>query len=717
MSNPSTSRVVSGNQTGTSPQGGLNNPRTANRESYNTFNRSRKRLSTQLFNQVQPMYCQAQIEGDVARLQVSHDLRSYTLKSPLLSDVQMHRTFFQVPWSAIMPNTWENLYRQPIKGSDIDYANTAPILYDYTLNDLCYFCKPYSSCFNNSSSVSWAVPSNKSKLVESIYLGALISRIFSRNSLLKNLGITLPLEEYGDNIVSFWVDNLLKAAHNEVNNLPTSSSSTSSITAVASFDYDDIAGNSHVVKLDRNLTLSQLYNAFQDIADNPLSLNFSFPLDSSSAETNLYFPDTAVTDITNLSADNYMKAMAPNSYAYYNYTGSDEQPGLKAINIMPLIAYQLIAAQYYSNPNIDECYTAKDWLNRMRGYVEVMRNRINAMYGEDFLPSSFTQNGVPYYYDVFAGINLQNILSLVEMLFDFDESKAAFVNFLTALFAPARSLRRGDYFVNSRTQPLAVGDVNVTVSDNKVSAIDMNKSMWVQRFLNAVNRASQNIYEYIQSLAGVTPARIAPQPNFICDESFRIGNFEVENTADEQGKVVTLFRNADSRYMYEVFIDEPSFIIGVNSFNMDFAYPTSTDKTWYMKDRLEWFNSFMQHAGDQAVELCELKTPSEPSEYYDGKTFGYQLRYAEFKNSISQATGGFLDSSTDLDSWSAIMDTADYSRTDVISSEFIRNRNEDFDKFYSSLTGSNPTTRFHFIIAQNIQNMVNSKQEAYPTLI
>ena len=142
MSNPSTSRVVSGNQTGTSPQGSLNNPRTANRESYNTFNRSRKRLSTQLFNQVQPMYCQAQIEGDVSRLQVSHDLRSYTLKSPLLSDVQMHRTFFQVPWSAIMPNTWENLYRQPIKGSDIDYTKVAPVVYDYSLNDLCIFCMP-----------------------------------------------------------------------------------------------------------------------------------------------------------------------------------------------------------------------------------------------------------------------------------------------------------------------------------------------------------------------------------------------------------------------------------------------------------------------------------------------------------------------------------------------------------------------------------------------
>lgn len=715
--NPSTSHAVSGNQTGTSPQGGLNNPRTANRESYNTFNRSRKRLSTQLFDKVQPMYCQYQIEGDVSRLRVSHDLRTYTLKSPLLSDVQMHRTFFQVPWSAIMPRTWEYLYRQPVKGDDITYRNVAPVvsLYDFIHGSLPSLNASGFTTLEDGRSaipVSMFYVANSGNTFTVFIRQALwLKLIFSRNSLLKNLGVSIPYEDLGDNVFSYVVNALMYLSQH------LSEVSTGNV----SISYLDLAGNVINYRLTKDTTLSTLYNHLDRASDYINSFQIRISGYSASDEKIPIDSDGSFMAIFNDSSVEYIKCAKLTKWYNFKLSGiySDTE---QVLNLMPLIAYQMCMAQFYSNPNIDEVSTAKDWLERcdtaFRGNLVSSEYAINTF-------NYFTLNGVKHPLDTFAGVRLTYFYREVIASYfsiDHDTTDSSYlkqlgvVKVFNSLFSPARSMRRGDYFVNARTQPLAVGDVDITVSSSKVSAIDVNKSLWVQKFLNAVNRASQNIYEYIQSIAGVTPERIAPQPNFVCDESYHIGNYEVENTSsDNQGNVVTLLRNQESRYMYEVFIDEPSIIIGVNSFNMDFAYPESSDKTWFIKDRMEYFNSFMQHVGDQALNVRELKVPLLETEI--NSTFGYQLRYAEFKNSISQATGGFCADDTQLDSWAAIMDTRDDLVSEVQSSEFIRNRNDDFDKFYASLTGTNPTNRFHFIIAQNIDNMVNSKQEAYPSLL
>lgn len=718
MSNPSTSRIVSGQQIGTNPQGSLNNPSTANRESYNTFNRSRKRLSTQRFDQVMPMYCQAQIEGDVSRLQVSHDLRSYTLKSPLLSDVQLHRTFFQVPWSAIMPRTWDKIYRQPIKGEDIEYTDVAPcVLIEDFVNA---FAMPvaYNSLSRYKSLFTRNATTGRSEfVVNATNLSNLPLRPWlccqlglSRNSLVKNLGISLPYEKLGDGCHSLLVAILRAVA--DSNNAQTDGK----YTGTTCLFYNNAAGTSIQLPLNPDTTLSQIEAALDAALRDPSVFYVSVGQDEATAtlpEEYDWLADLSTAESASTLFYNKLSGMKQDPLSYFTSSTLEKD----YINLMPVAAYQCILAQYYSNPNIDEIYTASMYLEQLYTAFDTAYSKGGLSRGLFSQASSFTLNGIVNLYDAFAGRRISCLFKTLSVLDGSDSTESYTWSLASAIFSIGASLKRGDYFVNARTQPLAVGDVSVTVSDNKVSAIDMNRSMWVQRFLNAVNRASQNIYEYIQAIAGVTPERIAPQPNFICDESFRIGNMEVENTADEQGKIVTLFRNAESRYMYEVYVDEPSWIIGVNTFNMDYSYSESSDRTMFIKDRLEWFNSFMQHAGDQEVLLRELYV--DPLTYIGDVSFGYQLRYAEFKNSISQATGGFLDESTDLDSYAAIFslpkNSASWDR--VISSQFIRNTNLDFDKFYSSLTGTNASNRFHFILAQNIENMVNSKQQAYPTLL
>ena len=92
-------------------QDSLNNPKTSNMESYNTFDKSSIVGETVLFDTVTPFDMLPAIEGDHIRLRMSQDLRTYTLKSPLLTPVKQHQAYFQVPWRAIMPNTWEYLRR------------------------------------------------------------------------------------------------------------------------------------------------------------------------------------------------------------------------------------------------------------------------------------------------------------------------------------------------------------------------------------------------------------------------------------------------------------------------------------------------------------------------------------------------------------------------------------------------------------------------------
>ena len=83
--NPSTSRAECNLHAGMVNQDSINNPTTTNRESYNTFDKSCIRLDTQLFDEIRACYMNPAIEGDVKRINMSQDLRSPVLKSPLLT--------------------------------------------------------------------------------------------------------------------------------------------------------------------------------------------------------------------------------------------------------------------------------------------------------------------------------------------------------------------------------------------------------------------------------------------------------------------------------------------------------------------------------------------------------------------------------------------------------------------------------------------------------
>lgn len=723
--NPAQNRADSAFKTSLSAPRGGNNPGVVNPQGYNTFSRGRHRLSTQRFADVLPIYMQKEIEGNKAFVRANHRLRTDTLNSIVYTDVMRQQSFFQVPWSAILPNSWEALYREPIEGEDITYIDVAPVI---SIRSLLSFVAKHMRRVTSDLSTS-ALIFGGPQAADMINAALSFNLIFGNNSLLKNLGCSLPFRKEFDDLYSRVVDMLLESQEGYVTLL-------------------DSSGYPVRIPIQEITTLSQAYNYLDDY------VYTAFEAASTLMQTGIQITQhpygfgsgdgTTPTwsGYTYAELDNHpaMKAFVDDFIALVGKIEEyiDGSEVVRYIDLKPVMAYQSIVHQFFTDPNIDSVFTSKMYFSNLRSMIldsaypsiQWTANSQNP-FGNMFrsgIPVGFNQNGNTYNYDAFAGVYLaaafpENYYDQTTL--DYDRFNlwmrgSRIFAMCSALFGIARSMKQGDYFTSLRTRPLAVGNVDIQVSSsNKVSVIDVNSSLWVQRFLNAVNRIPSTIYDYIKKLTGVEPSVQESRPNFIVSETVRIGGMEVENTAENQGDVVTLFRSSDSRNMYEVFIDEPSFIIGLSSFYHDVCYPDATDKIFFMDDRLQWFNHFLQHAGDQTVLGAELATPINMDGYDEDSIVGFSTRYSEFRNSFSEATGAFA--SGDLPTWAILYERPKYNALgrvsdDVISPAFIRFGNHQIDLLFKSITGKNNASRYHFVIDTYFDDVVNSRQAAFPGL-
>ena len=112
-------------------------------------------------------------------------------------------------------------------------------------------------------------------------------------------------------------------------------------------------------------------------------------------------------------------------------------------------------------------------------------------------------------------------------------------------------------------------------------------------------------------------------------------------------------------------------------------------------DRHDMFNPYLQYTGDQPIYSEEMNSSKA------GSYFGYKEAYAEFKEEVNTAFGGFLGA---LDGWAFTDEGVDAKTADQvqelrqISPDFIRSNPAELDNFYLSLTGVSLVTYFHFII-------------------
>lgn len=647
---------------------GLNHPDSYNNQGYNSFDRSETVLQTQRFADVNPIYPADLIPGERPRIVSQHELRTFTLRSPLLSDVYMHRSFFVVPLQAIYPNTWKIQIKPRPWGSDIpDLAlpGLEMILVkgnSYSVyTTLCEFGRS-----QGSSETHW------------FELFLLFIQMFSQDGLLHKLGYGFP--DYG-------VDDLVNIILNE---------DSGQLSFVVNYTYDNGNQSSSIDLADTSISLDKRRFVFYEILNNHYQVT-SFNAQGSNQ-----------SDWAGDGSGVYDGAMKAIFDSFPSWSSSS-----KPVVLERLIAYQMICAQFFTNPYVDNVVTGKQWLDNQMSLEDSLFFNIA---GDQNQFTTFVLNGVTYRYDFGSVRSFRNLFGKATsgLVGTTLAQRLIAVRILRNLFEIHSSLRHTDYFVDARVQPLAVGDAYAAVANNQVSAININESLWLQRLYNAVQRIPDNVVDYIRQMFGHDPQSKEPQPMRISAESFLLNGQEVENTtSDSPGTVVSLLRSQQSNYSFEFKVTEHCVLLGLNSYSMSYCYASAMERVFYNRNRLERFNPYTQHFGDQPIYFEELCNDARSNNF--GGTFGYQLRYAEYKNGLNRCSGAFAHG--DLPSWSAIFDRSQGFNYRVLSSEFIRNNNYDFDQFYYSLTGYNPCEYFHFICKFKTIVNSNSQQQKYPSLM
>ncbi len=241
----------------------------------------------------------------------------------------------------------------------------------------------------------------------------------------------------------------------------------------------------------------------------------------------------------------------------------------------------------------------------------------------------------------------------------------------------------------------------------------------MQRYLNAVVKLGNNFGDYLRGIFGTTPSPDYHFPKFIASSEVAVDGFEVANTSSqEQGQIVTNLKTSADKYEFEVSIDMPCIILGLSSFSVPRVYSQTCNRFFFHNDRFDDFNPMLQYIGDQDIRSIELSSCTNREGQADG-VFAYASRNAEYKQSYSVASGGFIDM---LPSWAFLSDSLfqGYFVPDTLipqSPEFIRAKDYEFDRFFEVQTGLSLGHKFHFILRYNNQNVCNRPMEVNPGIL
>lgn len=601
----------------------------------NDFDLSYAHLATLRYADVHPFFAMDALPADRLPFRSFHELRSYTLQAPMMSDIKLHKSFTMVPMQAILPNTWDRFIVNPTKGDDVpdDVYCNYPIL-----------AKLRAYVFDM---IGEGVLTDSAKSVNFAKSVIALESVFSSGSLLACLGIDFS---------KLWPD------------------------------FDELFDTGLVpllqtlpIKLGVNFgNVSGTFAINPDVASRVSATyveNMHDALDFLRDGCDILAVDSNPTSFIRVDLDEMCTLILQKISQLFNI---HQELFSFAYDISKPIAYQLSCVQIMTDDSIDDIYTPNLFRQLVYEYTD---------------PAFFTYNGGPIMYDEFSMNRMLTITDIYE--------------FFTLIFSFRKSLKYGDYFIDARPQPYAVGDMSAEVKDGQVSAIDTTRSILSQRFLNWSNRVGNKIHDYILALTGVSPTAKTDEPKYIIHEVFDVTGFEVENTGADQRadvSVTTQLKTQNDRYLFNIEINEYCIILGLAHFDVKRLYTGRVDRSNLKSNRFDFFNKFFQYAGDQDIKRIELS--SALTNAYDA--MAYTTRHMQYKTAVSQAVGAFSNGT--LPSWAFVNDESEEVTHGIkifgINSDFIRNHNSEFDRFYSALTGYSLGTYFHFIVKfNNIANM------------
>lgn len=641
--------------------------------SHNIFPMSYPFGITERYGEISPFFVIDAEARDVIPLDTSFQMRTLATKSPIMQNLKKTNTWYQIDKRALMPRTYDLIYKAPVTGDDVpsdSFCNIFGFQDGYQRNRI----NELNQFFFNFQWDQASVPVAIKFMLRYLFF---LRDFFSDGSLLASLGcplhgyFRLPAESgFGcyDEVYSQFLNDMF-------GKIPMC------------FSVPDLAYRTYADE-------SSDWFAC-DIMDND-SDNYKFVSVHRLTEI-LSNYDFTVQSMAGME-DDFIEQF---ELIYGNFRsvveGAIFDSPYRGINLERLIAYQLTCAQYYTNDNIDYIYNADLWHKAQDFFVRQVINRVYPM---------FDYNDIQVQYDSHSE-------HVINLLFDFVVSVPyedpdflhvlnrridCFFDFFANLMSFNRSLKYMDYFTGAKARPLAVGDVDTQVQNGVVDTLEMVHNLQLTRFLNAVNRSGMRDIDYLQQVYKTLPSPDYKEPKYIINRDYEFASLEVVNTSDEQGNITSYFRSSQDGSETRVQVEGyPCIILGVTFYEMMRLYVDAIDRDFFVKDRFDFFNPYFQYDGDQEVFLEELHPVL--SDYADEGTvtmpFAYHLRDMHRKLRIPRASGGFV---RNLPSWAFLeqdRESGSYN-ADFISPEFITSSVSEFDRFFSSLTGISLGDYFHF---------------------
>lgn len=640
------------------------------------FDLSHHHFTTLPYGKVIPFFNMETVNGDDINFRSQHSLNTFTLKSPILSNIKMRKDYFNVPMEAILPFNWQKIITNPVFGDDIN-ATYAGCVFDITNLTRTYSSNTFESIFNTlTTEGSFHNPAFFNLLT-------VFELLFSEGSLAARCGI-----------------NLSKLI--TITNKVTNEEVASGIDAVVDDIYSNLKEGSYTIKY-HQLTKQTLLVYTKDVKTLSDKRDLHDFITTHSIASITYYDEAQKQDVQELFKDTAVKSK-------YSITilGVPETNLNKYLNISSLAAYQIAYSHYMTNDKVDNIYSADLYRQMMSGFLTTLFAPMNPI---------TTLNGVPTPYDYLSGFYINKAFN--EVLTRLSGSKtndsisdnllAGSMGYIINLFGMRRSLRYLDYFTGSKTHPLALGDTSVDVADGKVDVVDITKGISMQRFLNFVNRTGRKFEEYISKLGGTYVKPDYHNPQYLGSTTESLYNPTVENTGamqfEAKNSITSTLRGESEKFAFSFESDRPSILIGVVSFDIVRSYAFNIRRDAMHIDRFDYFNEFLQNIGDQEVKASEYM--ALPSNMLETRVFGYQTRHAEYKSEVSRADSGFIDGS--LPSWTFLNRyvPAEASKA-VIDSDKIRSIPTEVDEFYLALPGVSDSSYFHFIV--DFYNIVNASR-------
>lgn len=662
----------------------LNDPAYVNQEGYYPYDLTHSEFITPRFGEINPCMHLDTVPADRHTVHDNTKTVINQINGNLLSTVNQYIDSFYIPLRACFPNNYEKLIPNPIKGDDL--PNSAlPIVplyrYIYELLFSEYAVEIDSDLYSVSDLVN--LLADETEVLgnhTSFALNRLIfcAYILSRGQLLDYLGIQFEVNTDTDvvSLMQRHIDQLFGS-------IWTWTHANSKYLRVygVSLDpsRDTIDVNSVTIEV-RTDTLSHFRQGISDVFERGDALMFE-----NTGKNDIYIPSglsSFIRDVSELFEDAFYEIHDVDAL-----TSDAFRP--IGVNIAKVLAYQLSVAQYFTNDAVDNIFTAELYMQNLR--ASMYPTRSGSIVSSEPV---FTYNGVSTEYDYisyggffYSLLSSENTVGIV--------SRQQVVGSL--LFLMRRSLRFGDKFATTRPRMLAVGQLEINVTDGKVSPIDVTVNLLAQRYLNAANHIGSGFLPYYASMFGVVPSDTGVIPRFLAHRKIELQSQITNNTADNQGYQTTNLVGYSDNNAFDVFIDDFGFIISVMSFDVLPVYTSGIDDCYFFFDRFDYFNPMMQNIGDQPLFVSELS--GNPSDLT--RIFGYLMRNSEYKYKVSRAHGAFVNDLPGFlmkyPTWEFV-DPNDQNNL-RISPEFIRDKPMYLDQLIPQLTGYSPAQYYHFAVA------------------